>query len=267
MGGVKCRKPCKFWTLCLLCSGTWIWSAGGTGGGRAVLCRLTASPRLYRRFQALYKVNLHRNARAQLRRQGQGAAVFILYQLAKYSRPQGVGTEVAPGCIGWTLLVTDGECVARHREVLKDALNRESRLCIGPYQLGRRTRRGEVRPVLSYSMTSDHYEAWRTRVIMSARGDPADRPELVLRDLYLEPGFGGVRSQVGHICALYRREWRHRRRAGDAFPRLPRLGYVARLSSAAQTLDSLLDVRRRDLCLGTAAGLTDSQKATFAALC
>ena len=60
-----------------------------------------------------------------------------------------------------------------------------------------------------------YYKAWRAGVIRFARGDPEELPVRVLAELYREPGFAGVRSQVGHICALYRREWRRRHGVGE----------------------------------------------------
>lgn len=206
------------------------WTAGTVEVGRAL--------RLVHRFEALYAVNLHRNTRRRRRQRGEGVALLLLY-LPHQRRRCGEASAV-PSYIGWTLLVTDGECAARHREVLRDATQRDTRLSIGDYELVRLSRPGRRTAAWSYRMSRDYYQAWRTRVIRSARGDPEELPVRVLAELYREPGFAGVRSQVGHVCALYRREWRRRRRAGDAFPKLPKLAYVQRLPTTSIPLSQLL---------------------------
>ncbi len=205
------------------------WTGGTIEIGKAL--------RLQRRFEALYEVNLHRNVRGRQRKQGVGVSLLLFYR-----PPTGmsVGNPMGPEehlpRIGWTLLVSDGECVARHREVLRDALDPTTRLTIGSYELVRLSRSGQALPAWSYRMSRVYYEGWRDRVIRSARGDPAQVPHLVLGALYREPGFAGVRSQVGHVCALYRREWRRRRGGQEPFPGLPRLRYVQRLPCRTEAL-------------------------------
>jgi hypothetical protein len=204
------------------------WTGGIIEVGKAL--------RLQRRFEALYEVNLHRNVRARQRKRGVGVPLLLFYRLPMV---MSVGNQTGPEehlpRIGWTLLVSDGECTARHREVLRDALDPASRLTIGPYELVRLSRSGQLAPAWSYRMSRAYCEAWRERVIRSARGDPAEVPHLVLGALYREPGFAGVRSQVGHVCALYRREWRRRRGGQQPFPGLPRLRYVQRLPYRAES--------------------------------
>jgi hypothetical protein len=210
------------------------WTAGIVEPARAL--------RLVRRFEILYEVNLHRNTRRRRRQHGEGVALLLLYRLPEQCRCD--QPNAPPLLIGWTLLVTDGECGARHREVLHDATQRVTRLTIGPYELVRLSRSGQSTAAWSYRMSRPYYEAWRERVIRSARGDPEELPIRVLAELYREPGFAGVRSQVGHICALYRREWRRRRRIGDAFPKLPKLAYVQRLSTMSTPLSTLLNAHK-----------------------
>jgi len=215
------------------------WTAGAVEVARAL--------RLVRRFEALYEVNLHRNTRRRRRKRGEGIALLLLYQLpgqTRYGQP-----DIAPSHIGWTLLVTDGECGARHREVLRDGAQRTTRLMIGPYELVRLSRHSQCTAAWSYRMSRAYYQAWRERVIRSARGDPEELPVRVLAELYREPGFAGVRSQVGHICALYRREWRRRRGIRDAFPKLPRLAYVQRLPTTSTPLSELLGTATRMVAL------------------
>lgn len=187
--------------------------------------------RLQAKFVARYNVNEHRNVRARRRRTGEAAAVLLFYVV-----PCGLTSPGAPDgqqlTVGWSLLLTDGEHKARSEERhLRDAREHRTRLRIGPYILTRRTRPGQSTPSWTWMMTREEFAAWRERVIRSARGDIGDRVTVVLSELYRVPGFAGIRSQVGHIVSLYRREWRRRRRRGDAFPCLPKLRYVQRLAN------------------------------------
>jgi hypothetical protein len=189
--------------------------------------------RLRVKFTDRYHVEEHRNVRARRRARGEGASVLLMYQPcgsaaeSEQSPAHGSGETL----IGWTLLVTEGEHPARALEKLKDALDESQRLTLGPYQLIRRTRAGQVKPAWTWAMTKAEYSLWRERVIRSARGDASHSPGRVLVELYRTPGFAGIRSQVGHVVSLYRREWKRRRRGSDPFPRLPKLGYVQRLAN------------------------------------
>ena len=187
--------------------------------------------RLRVKFVDRYYVEEHRNVRARRRARGEGAAVLLMYQPCS-SAAEGVqspGNGVGEMLVGWTLLLTEGEHPARALEKLKDALDESQRLTLGPYQLIRRTRAGQVKPAWTWAMTKPEYSLWRDRVIRSARGDASHSPGRVLAELYRTPGFAGIRSQVGHVVSLYRLEWKRRRRGSDPFPRLPKLGYVQRL--------------------------------------
>jgi hypothetical protein len=189
--------------------------------------------RLRVKFADRYCVDEHRNVRARRRARGEGAAVLLMYQPCSsaaeddHSPGNGVGETV----VGWTLLITEGEHPARALEKLKDALDESQRLTLGPYQLIRRTRGGQVNPAWTWAMTRAEYSLWRDRVIRSARGDAGHSSGRVLVELYRTPGFAGIRSQVGHVVSLYRREWGRRQRGSDPFPRLPKLGYVQRLAN------------------------------------
>ena len=111
-------------------------------------------------------------------------------------------------------------------------------------------------------MTPELYEAYRARALKCARGDPREPAGLLLKDLYCQPGFAAIRSQVGRIVALFRREFRRRHRRGVAPPALPRLGYVQRLPTTGIRLVDLLDSRiartpeHAPRLSGTAVGLS-----------
>lgn len=198
------------------------WTSGEVAQDRA--------QHLVRKFVALYGIDLHRNTRSRRKKSGAGAAILLIYRLpGKVSRTD--CNERAESAVWWTLLVTDGHHPAFDRESLKDAYSVEGRFTVGPYQLVRATRPGQAKLVWTFKMLPSYYDEYRRRVIRSARGDPRERVSQLLHELYTEPGWRPIRSDVGRIVCLYRREWRKRRGRHDTFPKLPRLGYVQRLAN------------------------------------
>ena len=147
--------------------------------------------------------------------------------------------DAAGEALGWSLLLTDGESPARHLEALRLATDVRTPLCVGPYELVRRSRPGQSHPAWTYRMTPECYETYRVRALRSARGDPREPSGQLLRDLYCQPGFAGVRSQVGRIVGLFRREFGRRHPRGVIAPSLPRLGYVQRLATTGTWLSDL----------------------------
>lgn len=187
---------------------------------------------LQAKFQTLYRVGEHRNVRARKRARGEAASVLILYALPLGFN--GHDIEQMPdetAQIGWTLLLTEGEHPARHRETLRCLIDVSTRLRIGPFQLVQRSRPGQSTPAFTWAITREELAELRERVIRSARGDFTEQPTRLLSELYRVPGFASIRSQIGHVVSLFRREWKRRRRRSDPFPRLPRLGYVQRLAN------------------------------------
>lgn len=189
---------------------------------------------LARKFATLYGTDLHRNTRGRRKKAGTGAAILLTYRL-----PRSVSrTSLNHSCnitVWWTLLVTEGRHSAFDRESLKDAHSAEGRFTVGQYQLVRATRPGQAKPVWTFKMLPSYYDEYRQRVIRSARGDPRECVSRLLHELYTEPGWRPIRSAVGRIASLYRREWRKRRGRHDSFPKLPRLGYVQRLANHSAT--------------------------------
>jgi hypothetical protein len=186
-------------------------------------------------------VNIHRNTRWRRRRRGVAAAVFHLYRQPGWrDDTRGSAGDAAGEALGWSLLLTDGESPARHLEALRLATDVRTPLRIGPYELVRKSRPSQSHPAWTYRMTPDCYEAYRGRALRSARGDPREPQGLLLKDLYRHPGFAAIRSQVGRIVALFRREYRRRHRRGEPATPLPRLGYVQRLPTTGSRLSSLL---------------------------
>lgn len=88
-------------------------------------------------------------------------------------------------------------------------------------------------------MTAEKYQAWRERVIAAARKPWLQADADIIRGLYSVPGFAGIRSRVGHLVSLWRREWRRRWKASNKFPETPKLRYVQRLRSEGTPLSRL----------------------------
>lgn len=207
---------------------------------------------LLAKFETLYAVNVHRNTRWRRRRRGIAAAVFQLYRLPETNGDTlGSPGDAAGEALGWSLLLTDGESPARHLEALRLATDVRTPLRIGPYELVRRSRRGQSHPAWTYRMTPECYETYRGRALRSARGDPREPSRELLRDLYGQPGFAGIRSQVGLIVGVFRREFRRRHRRGELLPALPRLGYVQRIPTTGTLLSDCIRQSARRPAQGT----------------
>jgi hypothetical protein len=195
--------------------------------------------RLRRKFQERYNVDEHRNVRARRRARGEAAAVMIMYELPL--EPESAPLRSGPH-VGWVVLITPGEHAAYWRgEDIKIATEDDQRLTIGQFQMLRRTRPdgNASSPSWTWAFTKAAYEEWRERVVRSARGDHMQSPTRLLLELYRFGSFRGIRSDIGRIVGLYRREWKNRRRRGDPFPSLPRLRYVQRLPNEYVDIDSL----------------------------
>jgi hypothetical protein len=179
---------------------------------------------------ARYGVNAHRNLRARARLRGEAGALLLFFEpLASSNAQRGTSVLNEPrATIEWILLVEDGRNPAHVLENLQDALDRNTRIRLGGFTLSRRTRPGNPVPAWTWQMHSEARERWRLRVLRSARGDPREPPEELRRQLTLTPGFAGVRSDVGRLMSLLRKEL-HRRRPREQFRGIARLGYLQRL--------------------------------------
>lgn len=193
---------------------------------------------LRRKFQEQFNVDEHRNVRARRRARGEAAALMIMHELP--AQPE-FTSERKEAHIGWVVMLTEGEHAAYWRgENIRVATEDDQRLTIGQFQMLRRTRPASTAPSPSWtwSLTKTAYGSWRERVIRSARGDHTESPTRLLAELYKLGSFRGIRSDIGRIVGLYRREWKKRRRRGDSFPSLPRLRYVQRLPNEYVDVES-----------------------------
>ena len=185
-----------------------------------------------------YQVGQDRNQRARAKASGDGCAILLLYAPPTTSgKDAGVPTtRLHTPAIHWALLVTPGAHPAHTLERLKDAWQRDQRLPLTGYELVQLSRKDSARASWTWRMTGDTYEAWRERVIDIARKRTCSE-HVLFADLYAAPGFSGIRSQVGRIVGLFRREWKRHR--SEAFPKLPHLFYAQRLPNRGTPLNRL----------------------------
>lgn len=206
-------------------NGSYRWTSGEVPLDRAFA--------LVQKFCALYRVDANRGQQLRLKRSGIASAHLLMY-----ARRPDAGAK--PITILWFLLISDGEHPAALVEKLRDAHAPGERIRVNGYELLQLPRKGTGTPAWTWRMTTEKYQTWRDRVIECAR-KPALRAEHdIARRLYSVPGFAGIRSQVGFLVGLWRKEWKRRRAAADAFPPLPRqLRYVQRLKSTGVRLSQL----------------------------
>jgi hypothetical protein len=192
---------------------------------------------LVTKFDIVYQVSADRNSRARRKRSGLGNARLVLFY--------------RDGVIYWWLLVTSpesGEHAAHALENLKDAVGSATGIQIDGFELIRMPKPADKLDVrkssksqnrLTWRMRAAKERDWRCSIIDAVRsGTPYQLDQLIYR-LWSSPGFGGIRSQIGKMAALYRNEIK---RAGrkDA-PALPkRLGYVRRLKFTGIPLAKLV---------------------------
>ena len=170
-----------------------------------------------------------------MKRSGLDAARLMLYALPR-------GTEQHSAKLLWVLLVSDGDHPAAALEKLHDARCAGERLRLCGYELVQLPRKNSGVPAWTWRMTAERHQWWRDQVVQAARKPWLHSDHELLRRLYRVPGFAGIRSQVGHIVALWRREWRRRRAKSEHFPVLPQLRYVQRLRDIGVMLSELVRV-------------------------
>lgn len=182
---------------------------------------------LVRKFCRYYAIDLDRNRRARAKKRGEGCAVFLAW-------------PSSPGVLTWFLLVTQGDHPAHSLEKLRNALEPAGRLTLTGYELVRATRPGADKPALTWRMTSETYESWRTRIIDTVRRGDALTVRQSIASLYRVPGFAGSRAQVKKCLTLFKAEWK-RTKSKEPFPTTPRfLAYVRRLECESIPLTSWL---------------------------
>lgn len=169
-------------------------------------------PVLCRKFSDLYRVDLGKDARYRRKKLGLGNAVLL-------------GMRAEGGVI-WMLLVTPGDHPAHTLEKLREAT--EFAIEVTGYELVRTTRSGSPKPVWSWRMTAAHYRSWRERIIAAVRHHDRVLGKQLWESLYHSPGFAGIRTQVGKLVSLFKREWQRVEQSPFPYPARP-LYYVRRM--------------------------------------
>jgi hypothetical protein len=124
-----------------------------------------------RKAERYYAVLLDRNRRARAKVRGEGSAYLLFH-------------ELEPGRLLWVLLVTDGDHPAHRLEHLQHALEPTQRLELFGYELVRLTKEGIDRPVWTWRMSAQSYEALRMRVIDTVRRGDALAVRQLISSLY-----------------------------------------------------------------------------------
>lgn len=199
------------------------WTTGTVAAARAQA--------LVRKFHNRYGTGLTRHQKAYARSQGQASAALMLW-------------SESPGQLRWLLMLTPGDNLAYDLERLKDATTASGRIVVTGYELVQLPRRGSERPAWTWRMAQETYDAWRERILRSARRGPEGLSEQ-LAELVRTPGFAGCRVQARKLLQLARAE--ARRRLGDVAPTVSypaRIGYVQRLSQKGIPLTTWIRQQR-----------------------
>jgi hypothetical protein len=184
--------------------------------------------KLVRKFDLKYSILADRNMRARRKRNDLGNASMIPFH--------------SDSVIFWWIMVTElnaGGHPAHSEEKLRDARDKNDRIKIDGYELVQLPKKHGIGTKYTWRMTPETYQSWRDSIIHAVRTASPNTLHNLLYRLWSCPGFSGVRSQVGHLVALYKAEVR---RAGrkDA-PNPPRrLQYLRRLKTQGVSLGQLM---------------------------
>ena len=184
--------------------------------------------KLIAKFDLYYNILADRNKRARRKRADLGNAAMLLLH----------NGEV----IQWWLLVTKpsgGDHPAHHLEKLRDANDKLGRIEIDGYELVCLPKKGSEGTKFTWRMTARAYQNWRDYIIDTVRSGSVTAMHRMLYQLWSVPGFAGIRSQVGHLVALYRSEVKRASRKDAPLPP-KRLPYIRRLKDHGVSLTLLM---------------------------
>lgn len=141
----------------------------------------------------------------------------------------------------WWLLATPPE-VGRHpiheTDTLKNALIVGERIEIDGFELVRLPKKGTDRTKLTWRMTTSTFDGFSQSVVDAVRSRSYQSMQYVLYRLWSNPGFNGIRSQIGKLVVKYRAEVK-RASIKDA-PKPPeKLYYLNRRPHAGITVKQL----------------------------
>ena len=188
------------------------------------------------KFATFYRVDLDVFERARNKKLGIGNAVLLVHQ-------PGDSQELY-----WVMLVSPGVHPAETMEKLKDC--REAPIELTGYELVRQTKavpgrsegggKGLGKTVWTWRMTNKKYEGLREVFISLIRQKQISAFYSALADLFKSPGFSGIRSQVGHLWALIRAEWKRRIGLDAELPKKPFLFYTRRIAESQVKLSHIV---------------------------
>ena len=196
---------------------------------------------LVRKFDINYQICADKNLRARRKRNGLGNSKWITY--------------LKNDKVYWWLLVTTpsfGNHFAHSAEKLVDVTKPEHHLKFEQFELVKLAYGKPTKPIKSsyqprvkpardtWRIAADEYENLRCQIIEVVRTSHAGALVGLIHYLYSLPGFGGIRSQVGKLVALYQSEVK---RAGivNAQKPLDTLHYVRRLPDTGIRLSVLVE--------------------------
>lgn len=203
--------------------------------------------RLASKFDIQYQIFADKNLRARRKRNGLGNARWLCL--------------VRKDKVYWWLMVTpqnSGAHLSHTSEKLVDLNGSAKTLTVEGFELvelahskptkhkptNYHERKNPTR--LTWRLTAEAYNNFRSRIILDVRAGDLFRLVGLIHELYSMPGYGGVRSQVGKLVALYSAEVK---RAGlnNAPKPLAVLRYVRRLRDDGIRLSILADAYQQKL--------------------
>lgn len=193
-------------------------------------------PQFVKKMEVQFRTSADRNERARRKRAGLGNARLVLLLIN--------------GKVHWWLFVTSpkhGDHPAHKQEKLCDATSKNGRVLMLNFELVKLTRHGHKNRMVTtksalrwtWRLIDDAYQGWRARIIDDVRNGTPNALDYLTYQLWALPGFSGIRSQIGHLAALYRAEVKRKNR-DDAPPLPKKLYYVRRMRITGMTPAQLL---------------------------
>ncbi len=184
-------------------------------------------------FDQNYRGFADRNERARRKRAGLGNVMVVLLQK---------GDQVV-----WWVLATPQEAGSHliHSSKLKNALHPQERIELNEFELVRIPKPGTSLSKLTWRIREQEYRGWRDYVTDTVRHRSFAGMYSIFRQLWLMPGFNGIRSQIGQLVALYRAELKRNGIKGAPQPQ-KELRYLRRVRHTGCTVSEVLkDVRKK----------------------
>jgi hypothetical protein len=152
---------------------------------------------LFSKFDENYRPFVDRNERARRIRRGLGNTKMVLFYDDDLDK------------VRWWLLATptaSGANAVHRSEKMKDVFSSDQRIIIEGHELVRVPKKESASCKLTWRMIEEEYKSKREDIIATVRGKSHYQMHVLLLKLFTHPGFAGIRSQIGHLIALYRRE-------------------------------------------------------------